>query len=60
MWCVVEDYQLEIVVQNKKRVSWLLETLSIHGNDENVVEQTFWALRALASTGEQYILLYMR
>jgi hypothetical protein len=52
-----EGYQLEII-ENTKYISWLLETLSIHKQDENVFEQTFWAFRILCSTEKaQKILL---
>ena len=51
MLCIDEGYQLKII-QNTKYISWLLETLSIHKQDEDVFEQTFWALRALCSTGK--------
>lgn len=39
------------VARDIQQVSWLMETYSLHEHAPTVVEQVFWALRMLASTG---------
>ena len=54
--CIDKDYQLKII-QNAELMSYLQETLSIHKQNEKVLEQAFWALRTLCSTGKSLVIV---